>query len=54
MTPDPPRWIIRLRLWLLLLIIHNETPPNDGHRLNLLNCSLKDVGVGYAANSNST
>ncbi len=26
----------------------NETPPNDGHRRNLLNCSLRDVGFGYA------
>lgn len=33
---------------------YNETPPNDGHRLNLLNCSLTDVGIGYAANANST
>ena len=22
----------------------NETPPNDGHRRNLLNCGLRDVG----------
>lgn len=33
---------------------YNETPPNDGHRLNLLNCSLTDIGVGYAVNPNST
>jgi uncharacterized protein YkwD len=26
----------------------NETPPNDGHRRNLLNCSLRDVGFGFA------
>jgi uncharacterized protein YkwD len=25
----------------------NETPPNDGHRRNLLNCALRDVGFGY-------
>ncbi|HEY7123377.1 MAG TPA: CAP domain-containing protein [Ktedonobacterales bacterium] len=25
----------------------NETPPNDGHRRNLLNCGLRDVGIGY-------
>lgn len=25
----------------------NETPPNDGHRRNLLNCSLRDVGFAY-------
>jgi uncharacterized protein YkwD len=29
---------------------YNETPPNDGHRLNLLNCALTEIGVGYAAN----
>ena len=32
---------------------YNETPPNDGHRRNLLNCSLTEVGIGYAANTNS-
>jgi uncharacterized protein YkwD len=32
---------------------YNETPPNDGHRRNLLNCSLTDVGIGYAINPNS-
>ena len=32
---------------------YNETPPNDGHRLNLLNCSLTDIGIGYAANPSS-
>ena len=31
----------------------NETPPNDGHRRNLLNCSLRDVGFGYAYQSGS-
>jgi uncharacterized protein YkwD len=25
----------------------NETPPNDGHRKNILNCSLQEVGIGY-------
>jgi uncharacterized protein YkwD len=25
----------------------NETPPNDPHRANILNCRLHDVGVGY-------
>ena len=25
----------------------HETPPNDGHRRNLLNCALRDVGFGY-------
>jgi uncharacterized protein YkwD len=32
---------------------YNETAPNDGHRRNLLNCSLTDIGIGYAFNSNS-
>jgi uncharacterized protein YkwD len=32
---------------------YNETPPNDGHRRNLLNCALTDVGIGYAMNSSS-
>lgn len=32
---------------------YNETPPNDGHRRNLLNCALTDVGIGYAANAQS-
>lgn len=32
---------------------YNETPPNDGHRRNLLNCALTDVGIGYAANTQS-
>lgn len=26
---------------------YNETPPNDGHRRNILNCALRDIGVGY-------
>ena len=25
----------------------NEKPPNDGHRRNLLNCALRDVGFAY-------
>jgi len=25
----------------------NETPPNDLHRQNILNCKLHDIGVGY-------
>lgn len=25
----------------------NETPPNDLHRQNILNCKLRDIGVGY-------
>ena len=25
----------------------DETPPNDPHRANILNCRLHDVGVGY-------
>ncbi len=25
----------------------NETPPNDLHRQNILNCKLQDIGVGY-------
>jgi uncharacterized protein YkwD len=25
----------------------DETPPNDAHRANILNCALRDVGVGY-------
>lgn len=33
---------------------YNETPPNDGHRRNMLNCSLTDIGVGYGDNPNST
>jgi uncharacterized protein YkwD len=32
---------------------YNETPPNDGHRRNLLNCSLTDIGIGYATNPSS-
>jgi len=32
---------------------YNETPPNDGHRLNLLNCGLTEIGIGYAVNPNS-
>lgn len=25
----------------------NETPPNDGHRRNILGCTLREVGIGY-------
>lgn len=25
----------------------NESPPNDLHRKNILNCQLREVGVGY-------
>ena len=32
----------------------NETPPNDGHRRNLLNCALRDVGFGYFYQNGST
>ena len=38
----------------VVLAWYNETPPNDGHRVNLLNCSLTDIGIGYAVNPNST
>jgi uncharacterized protein YkwD len=31
----------------------NETPPNDGHRRNILNCALTDIGIGFAANPHS-
>jgi uncharacterized protein YkwD len=24
-----------------------ETPPNDAHRQNILNCALREIGVGY-------
>src|SRR6266487_2461840 len=33
---------------------YNETPPNDGHRRNMLNCALTDIGVGFSYNGNST
>jgi uncharacterized protein YkwD len=33
---------------------YNEVPPNDGHRKNILNCALTEVGIGYAENSTST
>lgn len=26
---------------------YNQTPPNDGHRENMLNCAFREVGVGY-------
>ena len=25
----------------------NETPPNDGHRRNILGCTLTQVGIGF-------
>jgi uncharacterized protein YkwD len=25
----------------------NESPPNDAHRRNILNCQLREIGVGY-------
>jgi uncharacterized protein YkwD len=28
----------------------NETPPNDGHRRNILGCTLHDVGIGFYDN----
>lgn len=33
---------------------YNEVPPNDGHRLNMLNCGLQDIGVGYYYLANDT
>jgi uncharacterized protein YkwD len=33
---------------------YNEVPPNDGHRRNILDCTLTDVGIGYAENGAST
>lgn len=32
----------------------NETPPNDSHRKNILNCQLGNVGVGYTYLANDT
>lgn len=32
----------------------DETPPNDPHRANILNCRLHDVGVGYFYLANDT
>jgi uncharacterized protein YkwD len=32
---------------------YNETPPNDGHRRNLLNCALTEIGVGATTNPQS-
>lgn len=32
----------------------NESPPNDGHRQNILNCAFKDIGVGYTYLENDT
>ncbi len=28
----------------------NETPPNDGHRRNILGCTLQEVGIGFYYN----
>ncbi len=28
----------------------NETPPNDGHRRNILGCTLHEVGIGFYDN----
>jgi uncharacterized protein YkwD len=25
----------------------NESPPNDAHRKNILNCALREIGAGY-------
>jgi len=33
---------------------YNEVPPNDGHRKNMLDCTLTEVGIGYAENDAST
>jgi len=33
---------------------YNEVPPNDGHRKNMLDCTLMEVGIGYAENDSST
>lgn len=30
----------------------NETPPNDAHRKNILNCALHEIGVGYVILAN--
>lgn len=27
--------------------LYNETPPNDQHRQNILNCAFRDIGIGY-------
>jgi uncharacterized protein YkwD len=32
----------------------NETPPNDGHRRNILNCDFKFIGVGVAHAADGT
>lgn len=33
---------------------YNETPPNDGHRKNILDCSFLEIGVGYTYLANDT
>jgi uncharacterized protein YkwD len=32
----------------------DETPPNDPHRANILDCRLRDIGVGYYYLANDT
>jgi|GEM_PF-3552522 Ca2+-binding RTX toxin-like protein len=32
----------------------NETPPNDGHRQNILNPNYKEIGIGYYLLKNDT
>jgi uncharacterized protein YkwD len=39
---------------LVVTTWYNETPPHDGHRRNMLNCALTDIGVGFSYNGNST
>jgi uncharacterized protein YkwD len=29
----------------------NETPPNDGHRQNILNANFHQIGIGCAINN---
>ena len=32
----------------------NETPPNDGHRRNILGCTLREIGVGFYYDAHDT
>jgi uncharacterized protein YkwD len=32
----------------------NETPPNDGHRRNILGCTLTQVGIGFYYDAHDT
>lgn len=32
----------------------NQTPPNDGHRRNVLNCNYLDTGIGYVSVTSET